>query len=241
MISINSLTVKYGQVEVLKDFTLNLAKGQIYALIGLSGSGKSTLLKVLSGIKKDYSGTIFYNGGNIHEQDISIGYVPQNYGLLDWKTAEENIRLPLVLNKKIQYNDNEYLEILQSLEISNLLKRYPRELSGGQKQRIALARAFVSRPNLLLMDEPFSALDAFTSVASQKLFLRIWSKYKVTTLFITHNINEALSIGNHILLMGKASKNIVEEVKNPFSGDHEYGIEKLDLSKKILELFEKAI
>ena len=238
MISINNLSAKYGQVKILNNLSLDLEKGYIYTLIGPSGSGKTTLLKVLAGIKKDYTGTILYNGKAIEKQPVSIGYVPQNYGLLNWKTIEENIRLPLLLNKNKSHVNAEYQDILQSLEIEDLLKRYPQELSGGQKQRVALARAFISQPDLLLMDEPFSALDAFTAKASQKLFLRIWSKYKVTTLFITHNINEAISIGNQILLMGKTSGKISEKINNSFLEEMGDNIEKLNQSEKIFNLLE---
>ena len=238
MISINNLSAKYGQVKILNNLSLDLEKGYIYTLIGPSGSGKTTLLKVLAGIKKDYTGTILYNGKAIEQQPVSIGYVPQNYGLLNWKTIEENIRLPLLLNKNKSHVNAEYQDILQSLEIEDLLKRYPQELSGGQKQRVALARAFISQPDLLLMDEPFSALDAFTAKASQKLFLRIWSKYKVTTLFITHNINEAISIGNQILLMGKTSGKISEKINNSFLEEMGDNIEKLNQSEKIFNLLE---
>jgi len=240
MISIKNLSVKYGQSEILEDFSLDLMKGEIYSLIGPSGSGKSTLLKVLCGIKKDYTGIIEYNGKPIEAQRISIGYVPQNYGLLDWKTAQDNIFLPLKIDRNKPGREKENNDILHSLEITDLLKRYPRELSGGQKQRIALARAFISQPDLLLMDEPFSALDAFTSSVSQKLFMRLWEKYSVTTLFITHNILEAFSIGKHILLLGKSSKKIVSRIENPVFGKDPADAEpeKIKLSADIIKLFE---
>ncbi|NDW18340.1 ABC transporter ATP-binding protein [Dysgonomonas sp. 216] len=241
MISINSLTVKYNETEVLKNFSLNLDKGEIYSMIGPSGCGKSTLLKVLCGIKKDYIGDVLYNGEPIEHAKLSVGYVPQNYGLLDWKKVEDNIYLPLMLDKNKKVKETEVLDILNSLEIEDLLKRYPRELSGGQKQRVALARAFISQPDLLLMDEPFSALDAFTSSASQKLFLRIWNKYKVTTLFITHNIQEAVSIGRHVLLMGKVSRNLIDNIDNPTFGVADSDMEKMQLANTIVKKFEETV
>lgn len=233
MISINNLSVKYGQSLVLNNFSLSMNKGEIYALIGPSGCGKSTLLKTLCGILKKDSGEITYSSG----QNIAIGYVPQLYGLLEWKTVEDNIFLPLRLkNQKLKTAEQK--SILDELEITNLLKRYPKELSGGQRQRVALARSFISQPHLLLMDEPFSALDAFTSLASQKLFLRLWSKYKVTTLFITHNIHEAATLGQHVLLMGKSSGEIIETIKNPLPHSDE---NEFELVSKIKQAFEKNI
>lgn len=240
MISIKQLSVSYSLNNVLQNLSLNLEDGEIYSLIGPSGCGKSTLLKVLSGIKNDYTGSIEYNGKPIQEEQLSIGYVPQNYGLLEWKTVKDNIYLPFRLHKK-KINEAENEDILQSLEIKDLLKKYPQELSGGQKQRVALARAFMTHPNLLLMDEPFSALDAFTSSASQELFLRIWSKYKVTTLFITHNISEAVSIGKHILLMNKTEKRIIEQISNDTFGKTNNDTEKIQLTLKVKQLFEKGV
>ena len=241
MISIKNLTVSYGRTEVLKDFSLSLAQGEIYSLIGPSGCGKSTLLRVLCGIKKEYSGSIEFNGKPVEQQKIPIGYVPQNYGLLDWKTVKQNIFLPLVLDKTKQPREKETRDILDSLEIEDLMNRYPRELSGGQKQRVALARAFISQPGLLLMDEPFSALDAFTSAASQELFLRLWNKYRVTALFITHNIHEAVSIGKHILLMDKSSGKIVKQIENHAFGDGNDRMEKLRLTDEIINMFSKTL
>ena len=241
MISIKNLFVYYNTEKVLENFSAELNKGEIYSLIGPSGCGKSTLLKVLCGIKKDYSGEITFNDKPIKSEAISIGYVPQNYGLLAWKTVYENIYLPLKLDKKKQINETEVNDILNSLEIRDILNKYPSELSGGQKQRVALARAFIARPDLLLMDEPFSALDAFTSSASQELFLRIWSKYKVTTLFITHNIAEATSIGKHILLMDKAERKIFHQVENEYFGLDDKENEKVQLAIHLKTIFEKEI
>lgn len=241
MIEIRDLSVKYDTAEVLSHFSMNMKKGSIYALIGPSGCGKSTLLKVLCGIKKEYTGKIEYNGKPFLEQKISIGYVPQNYGLLEWKTVQENIFLPLRLDKSKPGRKNEIEDILHSLEIEDCLKKYPAELSGGQKQRVALARAFVSQPDLLLMDEPFSALDAFTSAASQKLFLRLWDKYKVTTLFITHNIHEAVSMGSRILLMSKSQRKIIDNIENPFFCADGFDKDRLELSAKIINEFDKTL
>ncbi len=215
MISINNLSVSYGQLAVLKNFSLNLEQGGIYALIGPSGCGKSTLLKVLCGILEPSAGSIEYNGMPISEKNtLNIGYVPQNYGLLAWKTVAQNIFLPLKIGPKKHINQTESESIIEELGLRALMQRYPNELSGGQKQRVALARAFISRPALLLMDEPFSALDAFTSDTSQRLFLQLWQAHRVTTLFITHNMVEAATMGQQVLLMDTASRNIAARFEN---------------------------
>ena len=215
MLSVNNLQVSYGSTEILSNFSLSIKEHEIYSLIGPSGCGKTTLLRVLCGIQKDYSGQLLFDGKAINPHDISIAYVPQSYGLLDWKTVKENIYIPSQINKKRILSQDEADFIISALEIDDLLHRYPSQLSGGQKQRVALARAFISQPQLLLMDEPFSSLDTFTSTISQKLFLQLWEKYHITTLFITHNIHEAIALGKHIVLMSKMPGRIVEEIENP--------------------------
>lgn len=219
MIRISHLSAGYGQNRVLEDFSLDLEQGEIYALIGPSGCGKSTLLKVLCGILPPRGGSVEYKGRPVSpENRISIGYVPQNYGLLDWKNVRANIFLPLQIGparREAACAVNDDAEaIINELGLSDLMERYPSELSGGQKQRAALARAFISQPALLLMDEPFSALDAFTAEASQALFLKIWQSRRITTLFITHSMIEAAVLGTRILLMDPSSRKIGANLAN---------------------------
>lgn len=234
MLSIQNLKVKYGNTVALSDFSLTIKRGEIYSLIGPSGCGKSTLLKVLCGIIKDYEGDIAFNDKVFSPKDVAIGYVPQQYGLLEWKTIRDNIFLSYKLNPDKTLKEPEVSAIISSLEIDDLQSRYPSQLSGGQKQRVALARAFISQPDILLMDEPFSSLDTFTSEASQRLFLRLWEKYKVTTLFITHNIHEAVSIGEHIIVMSKSPGKIIHQVENPLFNVSEYQEEKLRFVASII-------
>lgn len=235
MLSIDNLQVRYGSTIALSDFSLSMKTGEIYSLIGPSGCGKSTLLKVLCGIISSYEGQITFNGKTFSPKELSIGYVPQQYGLLEWKTVKDNIFLPFKLNPDKVLRETEVKEILSSLEIEDLHDRYPSQLSGGQKQRVALARAFISQPDILLMDEPFSSLDTFTSEASQRVFLRLWQKYKVTTLFITHNIHEAVSIGEHIVIMSKSPGRIIHQVDNPLFNVSEYEEEKLKFVASIIQ------
>lgn len=234
MLSIQNLEVKYGNTVALSDFSLTIKRGEIYSLIGPSGCGKSTLLKVLCGIIKNYEGDIAFNDKVFSPKDVAIGYVPQQYGLLEWKTIRDNIFLSYKLNPDKTLKEPEVSAIISSLEIDDLQSRYPSQLSGGQKQRVALARAFISQPDILLMDEPFSSLDTFTSEASQRLFLQLWEKYKVTTLFITHNIHEAVSIGEHIIVMSKSPGKIIHQVENPLFNVSEYQEEKLRFVASII-------
>lgn len=239
MISIQNLSAYYGKTEVLTDFNMDIQLGESYALIGPSGCGKSTLIKILCGIHKQYSGKLLYEGRDLATQSIKIGYVPQTFGLLDWKTVRENIYLPLKIRKGDTINHEDIDEIIHVLGIEQLLNRYPLQLSGGQRQRVALARAFIFNPDLLLMDEPFSSLDSFTSARSQELYLQLWKKHKTTTLFITHNMHEAIKISKRILLMGKSSGIILDQIDNKaFESDD--NLEQLNLINQIRQTFENT-
>ena len=207
LVRIDNLSVNYtskrGHVEALRNLTLNLSEGEIYAVIGPSGCGKSTLLHVLGGIITNYSGEVWINGQKPNPQKQSIGLIPQNYGLLPWKRVKDNIFLSARM-KHIPEDTSYNEEIIRTLELTELLERYPNELSGGQRQRV-----------LLLMDEPFSALDMLTAEKCRKLFLEIWKRNKVTTLFITHNVEEAVQMGKHIIILSKAPGRLLQVYGNP--------------------------
>lgn len=215
-VDIHNLCVSYRgkdkHTEALHNLSLQLAEGEIYSVIGPSGCGKSTLLYILAGIITQYTGEVFIDGESPNPRKHSIGLVPQNYGLLPWKRVRENIYLPKRLKKS---NQTDNPEILKELELSELLERYPHELSGGQQQRVALARSFLQKPDLLLMDEPFSALDALTAERGRKLFLDIWAKNPVTTLFVTHNLEEAVNIGNRVLLLSASPGQLIRMLEKP--------------------------
>jgi ABC-type nitrate/sulfonate/bicarbonate transport system ATPase subunit len=220
MIEINKLSVNYTtkkrRVKALGPISMNIKAGEIYALIGPSGCGKSTLLHVLSGIIKEYQGNIQIEGEKLNPKKHNIGFIPQNFGLLPWKNVQKNCILPLqIKGKTIDAALQERIDyIMNKLDIHLLKDRYPRELSGGQKQRVAIARAYIINPDLLLMDEPFSALDAITREEAQELFINIWNDYKATTVFVTHSIEEAIYMGKKIVIMSQSPGVIVEIIDN---------------------------
>lgn len=221
MLEIDNLSVNYNSkneiVKALGPISIKIAIGEIYAIIGPSGCGKSTLLHVLSGIIKDYQGQVLLNKENINPKKHSIGFIPQNFGLLPWKNVEKNIMLSLKIKEKvIDSTIKQRIDyILNKLDIYSLKTRYPKELSGGQKQRVSIARAFIMNPDLLLMDEPFSALDAFTREEAQELFIDLWNIYKTTAIFVTHSIEEAIYMGKKIVIISQSPGSIVEIVDNP--------------------------
>ncbi|MBU3190421.1 ATP-binding cassette domain-containing protein [Clostridium bowmanii] len=176
MIKINDLNVWYENkgknVKVIENINLTVEKGEICAIIGPSGAGKSTLLKVLAGIIVDYSGQVSIDGLAVNPKIYRIGLIPQNYGLVKWKTVEQNILLSAkIKDGKVNIDMDFYEKLLNELKFKEFIKRYPNQLSRGQMQRVAIARALLLKPNLLLMDESFSALDAMTREDVQKMFL----------------------------------------------------------------------
>lgn len=223
MIEIRELSVSYptdeGRKNAIAKVSLTVPKGTVCAVIGPSGCGKSTLLKAAAGILKPSAGEILLDGDPLSPKHQCIGFMPQSYGLLPWRTVEENIHL----GRRIRGNPPESSkdaagEMMKRLGIYELAHRFPRELSGGQQQRVALARVFLLRPDVLLMDEPFSALDAISREAMQEVFLTLWHELRVTTILVTHYVEEALYLGNKIVLMGTSSGRIVEEIDNPLAG-----------------------
>lgn len=203
---IENLSVAYRRsdrvTEALSEVSCHLAEGAVLGITGPSGSGKSTLLHVLAGIITEYRGRVLLHGTPPDPKRHSIGFVPQNYGLLPWKKIEENIRLPFALGRAKSFSSEQFKMVVGELEIADLLRRYPHELSGGQRQRVALARAFVHSPEVLLLDEPFSALDFLTAERCRLLFGHLRERTGVTTVMVTHNIEEAVAMSHKVLVIG---------------------------------------
>jgi len=208
MLEIKNLSVTYDELPVLNDVTFQVSDGEIYTIVGPSGCGKSTLLKAVAGLIPTYSGDVLFNGEPVSAKQHTIGYIPQNYGLLPWKTVEQNLILALKIKGLPLIKDGKSMvdEALTRIELLAYKKKFPNSLSGGQKQRVAIARAFILKPDVLLMDEPFSALDALTKEEMQHFFLDIWKGRSGATLFITHDIEEAVFLGGKVVVMlpGKA-------------------------------------
>lgn len=210
IISFKNVNKYYGKNKILSNFNLDINKGEFITVIGSSGSGKTTMLKMINGLLIPDEGDVIVNGQSVKNTDLirlrrNIGYVIQEIGLFPHMTVSKNISYVLELEK---HNKTELLETVNNLinvvELDKeMLDRYPNELSGGQKQRVGIARALASRPEILLMDEPFGALDGITRKSLQEEILKIQKKLNVTIVFITHDIKEAFKLGSRIIIVDK--------------------------------------
>ena len=200
---------------------------EIVTITGPSGSGKSTLLHCLSGIVTPTSGHLLLDDLPISPRTHQIALVPQQYGLFPWKRVASKIFLPSALGKR-SVSPELQQEILDTLGLFDLLDRYPHQLSGGQRQRVALARAFIMQPDLLLLDEAFSALDVATAERSRQLFLELWARYPVPTLCVTHSPEEATTLAQRTLLLGGTPGTLLGDYRGVSRGDLEAKLRTLD-------------
>jgi sulfonate transport system ATP-binding protein len=212
MLSINGLSKTYGNgVQALGGFTLNVEPGEIVAVIGGSGCGKSTLLRLASGLEQPTQGTVSINGEIVREPHALINLIFQEPRLLPWLTVGDNIRFGLT-HLKPDERDRRANAVLEQVHLSGYQDRLPKELSGGQAQRVAIARALVTRPEVLLLDEPFSALDALTRAALQNHLLEIWQETRPTIVIVTHDIDEAVTLAHRVVVMKPWPGRILEEI-----------------------------
>ncbi len=214
------VTKSYGEREILNDFNMEIRRGEFLTIIGSSGSGKTTVLKLINGLISPTFGIIYVDGKDISKEDQTllrrnIGYVIQGIGLFPHMTVRKNIAyVPGLLNHRDKEKTRRAVERLidvVGLE-QEMLDRYPSELSGGQRQRVGIARALTANPDILLMDEPFGAVDEITRKMLQNEILRIHEQLGVTIVFITHDIKEALKLGTRVMVMNKGH---VEQFDTP--------------------------
>lgn len=201
------------RIDVLDDIGLSLAVGEFCSIVGPSGCGKSTLLSVIAGLLQPVSGTCMLDGETIKVGDPRIGYMFQADTLLPWATALQNVRLPLdAVGRK---DDDLCLDLLRRVGVADFADSYPWQLSGGMRKRVQLARLFAQEPEVLLMDEPFGALDAQTKLLMQEELLTLWDATGLTVLFVTHDLSEAIGLSDRILLMSARPGRIKAEYQVP--------------------------
>lgn len=210
---IRSLGKNFGKTCVLSHVSFSLPKRSSLAVIGPSGCGKSTLLSVAAGLSAPTTGEAIF------PTPCRTAFIMQDYGLFPWKNVRDNLALPLQLKGVCRATRHSAAQaMLKELGIENLAKRFPMQLSGGQRQRVAIGRALISKPDLLLMDEPFAALDAITREHLQNLLLDIWKRHPMSFMLVTHNVEEAVFLGRYIMVMGNAPNNVKLWLENPCFG-----------------------
>jgi NitT/TauT family transport system ATP-binding protein len=213
-LGIKALGKHFDKYEALRDVNLSLAENEFVSLVGVSGCGKSTLLSIVAGLLDYEAGGITVDGAPMRGPGLDRGVVFQSYTLLPWLTARGNVEFAL---KAAGYKGKEVRQIAEEhlalVRLSKFMDSYPHQLSGGMKQRVAIARALSYRPKVLLMDEPFGALDAMTRHEMQTLLTNVWEKHKLTVLFVTHDVEEAVYLSDRIVAMTIGPGRIKTEFK----------------------------
>ncbi|WP_301169591.1 ABC transporter ATP-binding protein [Brevibacillus nitrificans] len=188
-----------GATQALKDIRLSAKEGEFITIIGPSGCGKSTLLKIIAGLDTEHTGNVLLADQQVTGPGIDKGFIFQESRLFPWLTVEKNIAANLSLKDPAVRQRVD--ELIRLVRLEGFEKAYPRELSGGMAQRVAIARALLRKPRVLLLDEPFGALDAFTRSHLQSVLLDIWQENKTTMIFVTHDIDEAIFLANRVVIM----------------------------------------
>lgn len=195
-----SFEVDHKEVKILEDINLTVRQGEFITIVGHSGCGKSTLLKIIAGLVDYENGTVAYDGRALKEPDTNRGMVFQEHRLLPWLKIKDNVGFSL---KELHAAEREkrVSEYLKLVQLEGFENAYPKQLSGGMAQRAAIARGLAAHPEILLLDEPFGALDALTRIQMQQEILRIWKQEKRSMIMVTHDIDEAIYLGQRIVVM----------------------------------------
>jgi NitT/TauT family transport system ATP-binding protein len=211
-----------GGLHVLTEISFRLKPQEFLCVVGPSGCGKTTLLKILAGLLAPSEGEVFFEGEQVTKPRRKIGFVFQEANLMPWRTVEDNISLPLELQgmngKEVQQKASDLIELVG---LSGFEKTYPRDLSGGMAQRVAIARALIHDPDILLLDEPFGALDALTRERMATELMRIWGAQKVTVVMVTHSISEAILLSDRILVLGPRPGTVKLDLPNSLARPRE--------------------
>jgi sulfonate transport system ATP-binding protein len=207
--------VQHGELSALKDINLAIKEAEFLSIVGASGCGKSTLLRIIAGLENGYEGIVMIGGSRINGPGLDRGMVFQEHRLIPWLSVEDNIAFGLNGGQ----NGRLVSEHLELIGLSGFAKAYPHQLSGGMAQRVAIARALVNRPKVLLLDEPFGALDAITRIQMQFEILRIWELERTTMILVTHDIEEAIYLGDRVVVMssqpGKIKRTLSVDLPRP--------------------------
>lgn len=214
-LELSQLAKGFAGREILKDIDLKIGEGEFVTILGPSGSGKSTLFHLIGGLLTPDHGSIVLDGENITGSRGHISYMPQQPALFPWRTVVENVLLGQELQGKVE--KAKALEMIKRAGLAGYEDALPGALSGGMKQRVAFIRALLSPQSLICLDEPFSALDDFTRQEMHQWLMSVWTAYKKTIVFVTHNLDEALFLSDRIIILSTNPTQIINEYKLPFA------------------------
>ncbi|MBR3534993.1 MAG: ATP-binding cassette domain-containing protein [Oscillospiraceae bacterium] len=217
MLQVKNISLSYNDEVVLDKINLSVDEGKCLVILGPSGCGKTTLLHLMAGLKHPNHGVIEYRGENVVKPIQEISMIFQGYGLFPWKTVRENLILPYKIRKE-KVNENELTDVVEELGLKKHLEKYPSQLSGGQKQRVAIGRAMLNNARIVLMDEPFSAIDINIKKNLEVRLKTLFKNRKITVVMVTHSMEEALVWGDQIAVFQKNGVTFDKVIDNPYKG-----------------------
>lgn len=242
ILEVSNVSFGYDERNIISNINLTLRENELISLLGVSGSGKSTLFNIISGLLKPNNGQVIYRGKDITGKTGLISYSFQKDLLLPYMTIEENVSLPLLIKKEKKTDAiKKANEMLREFKLDAYASKYPKELSGGMRQRIALIRTYLFSKDVSLLDEPFSALDAITKDEMHEWYMNMRNKYNISTIFITHDVDEAVLLSDRIYILGDGT--IKSELKiEGKSRDNSFKLSKefLDYKKEVLSCLESS-
>ena len=234
-LEIRNLSYSFGDNSILKDINIYVKENEMVAIVGSSGVGKSTLFNLIAGVLKKQSGEITIDGNN--DYIGKVAYMLQKDLLFEHKTIINNVILPLIIakvDKKIALEEGR--KILKQFNLEKYADKYPKQLSGGMRQRVALIRTYMFKKNIFLLDEAFSALDAITKKELHKWYLNLKKEFNLTTLLITHDIEEAIFLSDRIYILANKPGEIIKEIKIEINPNEDIDVQRLFYKKEILNI-----
>ena len=235
ILDIKNLSYSFGNNPILKDINIHVNENEMVAIVGSSGVGKSTLFNLIAGVLKKQVGEITINGNN--DYIGKVAYMLQKDLLFEHKTIIDNVILPLIIakvNKKEAFEEGN--KILKQFNLDKYANKYPQQLSGGMRQRVALIRTYMFKRKIFLLDEAFSALDAITKKELHKWYLDLKKEFNLTTLLITHDIEEAVFLSDRIYILGNKPGEIIGEIKIEINPNEDIDVQRLFYKKEILNI-----